>query len=349
MNCALNPNANNSGLIIRCALFPQALLTFALKTDHSTSVPLDIIVTNLAVQLAALYLVFSAYLDDAIDIPHSVITSYFVCMLSACRNSSFDFSTEYLQSIKGRQTLLWLWATDMVFRPIMLAFNYSVWVTFRNVQTGRLCPKGSGSIFFFGLFDVSVESRVTLAALIICGLVAGEVLRYVGEITRCQLLGHRLRDLVDELVFDSRAWCISRITAARFPPNWKCICWWTLRVSFCYSVLLCLLVLISVEKTASVNNFGSMDGPWGFGQVFFMLDTLILCIFVCARHHLCGTPSFYFLSALISLVRVPPFLRRLFCGAVSIGLSGALVWWGAILVGITDPANRRMRSNQRMR
>jgi hypothetical protein len=207
-----------------------------------------------------------------------------------------DFSAEYLQSNKGRQTLPWLWTMDMVFRPIMLAFNYSVWVTFRNVQTGNLCPRGSGSIFLFGLFDVSVKSGVTLAALIICGLdVVGEVLRYVGEITRCQLLAHRPRDLVDELVFDSRVWWISRIMAARFRPNWKWICWWTLRVSFLYSILLCLLLLISVEKTVSVNEFGSMEG-WGFGQMFVMLDTLALFIFVCCRRHLRGTSIITFVG-----------------------------------------------------
>jgi hypothetical protein len=291
MNCALNPNADIAGLTVRCALYIQALLTFALKTDHSTSLPLDVIVTNLAVQIAALYLVVSVYLADTIDIPHSVIASYFLFMLSACRNTSFDFSAEYLQSSKGCQTLLWLWATDMVFRPLLLAFNYSVWITFRHVQTGRLCPRGSGSVFLFGSFDVSVESGVTLAALIICGLdVVGEVLRYVGEITRCQFLGHRPRDLVDELVFDSRVWWISRIMVSRFPPNWRTICWWTLRISFCHSAVICLLVLISVEKTVSANNFGSMEGAWGFGQVLVVLDTLALFVFVCCRSHLRGTP-----------------------------------------------------------
>jgi hypothetical protein len=112
MNCALNLNANISGVGIRCAIYLQALLTFALKTDNSTSHPVDIIVTNLSIQLTALYSISSTYLDDTIDI----IASYFVfILLSACRTSSFDFSSEYLQSSKGRQTLLWLWATDMVF------------------------------------------------------------------------------------------------------------------------------------------------------------------------------------------------------------------------------------------
>ena len=99
-----------------------------------------------------------------------MMASYLVFMLSACRNSSFDFSAEFLQSRKSRQTLLCLWATDMVFRPLMLAFNYSVWVTFQDMQTGRLCPRDSGSIFMFGVFDVSVESGAILAAVIICGL-----------------------------------------------------------------------------------------------------------------------------------------------------------------------------------
>ena len=331
MNCALHPNANISGSPIRGALYLQALLTFALKTDHSTSLPLDILVTNLAVQLTALYLIIAAYLDETIDIPHSVIASYFVFMLSACRNSSFDFSAEFLQSRKGRQTLLCLWATDMVFRPLMLAFNYSIWVTFRNMQTGRLCPRGSGSIFMFGVFDVSVENGATLAALIICGVdVVGEVLRYMGEITRCQVLGHRPRDLVDELVFDSRVWWISTIMAVRFPPNWNRICWYAVRVSYCYSVVLCLWLLISVEKTISVNQFGGTDGVWGLGQVFVILDTLALVIFVSCRKHLRGMDRHW--SSLTSLVRVPPFLRRLFCGTISIGLSVVVVWWGAILI-----------------
>jgi hypothetical protein len=211
MNCALNPKVNISGLGI-CL---QALLTFGLKTDHSTSLPLDIIVTNLVVQLAALYLIISIYLDDTIDIPHSVIASYFIFMLSASRNNSFDFPAKFLQSIKGR-----LWATDMVFRPIMLASNFSVLLICRHVQTGQLCP--------------------------------------------------------------------ARIMAARFPSNWKRICWWALRVSFCYSAVLCLLILISVEKTVSANNFGTMDRAWGFGQIFVMLDTLTLFIFVRRGPHLRG-------------------------------------------------------------
>jgi hypothetical protein len=87
----------------------------------------------------------------------------------------------------------------------MLAFNYSMWARFRHVQTAMLCPRGSGSVFIFGQVDVSVESWVTRAAMIICGLDVGcEVLKYVGEITRSQFLGRRPTDSVDESVFDSR-------------------------------------------------------------------------------------------------------------------------------------------------
>ena len=126
VNCALNPNPDISGIGVRCALYIQAFLTLALKADNSSSMPLDIILMNLGTEVAAVGLILSAYNDVTIDIPHSFMVTYFVSMLSSCRNTPFDFSWEFLQAKKGRQTIPWLWVMDFVFRPIMLAFNSSV-------------------------------------------------------------------------------------------------------------------------------------------------------------------------------------------------------------------------------
>ena len=137
----------------------------------------------------------------------------------------------------------------------------------------------------------------------------------MGEITYCQVLGHRPRHLVDEVIFDSRVWWISTIMAAQFLPNWNRICRYALRVSYCYSMVLCLWLLCSVEKTISVNQVEGRDGVWGLGQVFVMLDTLTLVIFVSCSKHLHDMDHHW--SSLMSLIRVPPFLRRLVCGVIS--------------------------------
>lgn len=51
-----------------------------------------------------------------------------------------------------------MWIVDLVFRPLMLAYNFSLWNAIRRVQADGLCPGGDERIVFFGDFNASLAN-----------------------------------------------------------------------------------------------------------------------------------------------------------------------------------------------
>jgi hypothetical protein len=288
VNCNLNPNPDISGIGVRTAFYLQAILTFALNTDNSSSKPIDILITNLTLQVAGIALIISAYADSTIDIPHSVIVNYFVVMLSACRNTSFNFSAAFLGDRRGEKTVLLMWIVDLVFRPLMLVYNFSVWNAMRRVQVDGLCSGGDERILFFGDFNASVASMACEVGWTFCLLdIVWEILRYVGEITR-MVVRKRLA-LTGQAVYDSRIWWALYLVTLGRTPAWDQTCQWTSVISRVHSVVTWVFVCISVECMVLLNGYGRAENAWGFGQTFAMADTLVLVILICLRPHLRGT------------------------------------------------------------
>jgi len=145
VNCDPQANTDVSGIGVRTSLYLQALLSILLSLGETTSS--SIIGTNVALQVTTL----SQRTSPDVDVPHTIMVTHYVMMMSMSRVTASDLAFRYLRTKDGLRGVTVLWLMDLVFRPILLVFNLAVWVRIRELQRqGALCQNGSGKWIFFG-------------------------------------------------------------------------------------------------------------------------------------------------------------------------------------------------------
>jgi hypothetical protein len=301
------------------------------------------------VQVAALSLIQAAYFDPSIDIPHTIIVSHFAVMMSACRSTSNSFSIRFLRSRKGIKTVSTVWILDLVFRPILLAFNLVIWSQIRRLQRQDVfCSQGSGQwVFFVTVPEIAVPSATSRAALAFVLLdTIWEALRFIAEIARLGIWfwqkESRLK-MARQIGFDPRIWWVksglSILLKRNLDWDWEVVFVWVPRFTWCYKILTCFYVVWSVERMIWVNGLSGVEAGWTFGQKFALVNMLALSAVVCNHYRVLHTDfetascspfdsnSEFVVPLGHAVLVLPPLL---------VGVFGALYLWLKYFDGVFD-------------
>ena len=284
VNCVTSPNSDVSGIGVRGALYLQAAMMIILSMLKQR--PSDILFSNLSSQTTALALICATYFDPKVDVPHTLVASHFSILFSTCRISSYDILPSTLRSRTAYKISSRLWALDIVFRTILVLFNYHVWSTILAIQKDNpVCPEGFGEWAFWAIkLEVKDPSFATRFAYIytIWDLV-WEGFRYISGASR---YGYHGKDsfnaLKSQIRFDPRYWFLRRMriilcqtsetqTSRSNTPSAGHI--WMSRLQLVRKALFWLYIVVNIELTIRANNLIA-ENQWTFGQIFSIVNMI---------------------------------------------------------------------------
>jgi hypothetical protein len=301
-----------SGIGVRCALYLQAL--FALLLLCAKRSPREIIFANVSLQVTALSLLAGAYFSQQIDVAHTLMVSHFAMMLSACRASSDPVSMMWLKSRQRFPMLSTLLFLDMLFRPIVLAFNWSIWIVIRQLHWRRkyLCNAGAGYWVFIGeantITDETVASSAAFCFVIID--IVWELTRLVAEGARWLKWNWNGENRSPLAAFDARVWWLRGMVGHGREQSGDLI---TDLLIFCdifvYRIWTWIYVIITVERMIVVNNIAAEKGGWTFQLIFAFVNMLALFVVLCFQYW--TWIGFSFLEAVFNqLVNHPVYILK---------------------------------------
>jgi len=297
VNCDPQANTDVSGIGVRTSLYLQALLSILLSLGETTSS--SIIGTNVALQVTTLSLILAAYFDPDVDVPHTIMVTHYVMMMSMSRVTASDLAFHYLRTKDGLHGVTVLWLMDLVFRPMLLVFNLAVWVRIRELQRqAALCDNGSGKWIFFGhVKEISIAdsaSQFAFASVILD--VIWEVVMVIAGITRRWVLMKSSRlAMAKQSGFDPRIWwlrkaCKKLLYLANFSlgpfRDWDLFCSVLSKLSLVFKAFIYAYTVWTVESMVKVNDLVTDEGRWSFGQIFAtasMLGSAFLFLLRCAK------------------------------------------------------------------
>jgi hypothetical protein len=269
VNCDVLANTDVSGIGVRGAFYTQAalsvlILLFGVSAD-------GILLSNLSIQISCSALILSAYLDNSIDVPHTIIASQFAALLSACRITSYDVPP----GPHRLKILSQIWLIDLVCRPLLLAFNFQIWSTILNLQNDpSQCPKGFGVWTLFATIELSRPSHSSTFAFVYCCIdCAWEVFRFLAEIIRtCVTETKDPETIHTQLQHDPRVWFVHQIVRYKDTISRTNQRKWLAHISLLYKSFLTIYTAVVVEATIERNKLTSGENNWSFGQVFALIN-----------------------------------------------------------------------------
>jgi hypothetical protein len=207
-NCAIVPNADVSGIGVRTSFYLQATTLILLSLLPTN--PHELLLSNLSIQIPTLALISSAYFDTAIDVPHTLIASHFAVLFSVSRMNIFQLKTEEMRVRRNARVLSRIVLLDVLFRWILVVFNFGVWGTILRLQENpEICPEGFGLWSFFGSVELRNQSSAVTFAYVYAILdIAWESLRLVIGFLRGWMTDPTIVDDGILLRIDPRAWFI---------------------------------------------------------------------------------------------------------------------------------------------
>ena len=131
VKCEVQPNSDISGIGVRDAFYLQAAIATLLTLFEST--PTQVFLSNISLLGTSFAIIFSAYFDPTIDIPHAIIASQLAYMLSwgRYRFSSFGGLPRRIKNIRMRWAL---WLFERAVNWVLISFNYRLWSFIRTLQ-----------------------------------------------------------------------------------------------------------------------------------------------------------------------------------------------------------------------
>jgi hypothetical protein len=279
VNCVVIPDSDVSGIGVRGAFYTQAILLIFFSVFCKRELrPGDIVLSNLSIQVTSAALIGAAYLDPFIDVPHTLVTSQFAILFSACRITTYDLCKPFPgDPTKGLKFASQAWLLDLVFRTLLLMFNMCVWLTIRRVQNEpSVCPDGFGDWGFFTFsIDVSKPQAVTTFAFAYCIMdILWEGFRVVADMFRSQLdpvEPTRLDEQMStQLVLDPRFWAVQQ-TVRRWNLFMRGGYTWLTYCSGFRKIVILVFIIVSVETTVKLNRLEA-ENHWTYGQIFQMLS-----------------------------------------------------------------------------
>jgi hypothetical protein len=246
--------------------------------------------SNISLELTAIALII-AYFVSTIDVPNTLMVSHFVIMLSACRAPVDVYLVNERERPKAIHKILLL---DVIFRPIVLGFNCSVWIVIRQLQRqSNLCAGGAGNWVFFGKVSGITEAIAQSNAafgFVIMDMVF-ELLRFAAEGARWVVWKRKGQDtklFSDAYKCDARSWWVVWICGKLFgrtPSSVKVVLGvFILCDGLVYRIWTYVYVISTVERMIAVNNFAPQDTAWTFGQVFAMANSFIMFLMFCYEY-----------------------------------------------------------------
>jgi hypothetical protein len=271
VNCEVEANSDVSGIGVRGAFYAQAF--FSILVLLFGIPPEAVLLSNFALQVSSMALIISAWLDNKIDVPHTIIASQFAVLLSACRVTSYDIPT----GPHRLKVMAQIWLLDLVCRPPLLAFNILIWSAIRGLQRDRTqCPEGFGRWIFFSNLDLRQQSPYSTFALVYSWLdCAWEISRFVSEAIRAfwfptdpgpETTASQLQPLQD----DPRFWLLSKIFRYRHRNNPQMK--WFFRLSMAHKIILMAFTITTVELSIQTNRLDTGENNWTFGQTFVLIN-----------------------------------------------------------------------------
>ena len=288
MNCAVTPDSDISGIGVRGAFYTQALFLILLSFFCEKKLrPADIVFSNLSIQVTSAALIGAAYFDPTIDVPHTIITSQFAILFSVCRMTTYDLPKRFLRDpASGMKFASQAWLLDIVFRTLLLTFNYCVWSMILRVQHDpSVCPDGFGEWGFSTVpIDVLRPQAATTFAFVYCLMdIAWEVFRISTEF--CRVLSTENTETFNErvsaqIIVDPRYWAIQRV----LPEIWNAATTrWIVYFSGFRKLMILAFIITSVETTVRVNRLEA-ENHWTYGQIFQMISMFYLLSVLVSRY-----------------------------------------------------------------
>jgi hypothetical protein len=235
----------------------------------------------------------ATYLNS--DLSHAIIASHFAIMMSMCRYTPLDFGREVLQSRTGLKTVTRIWLLDIIFRPILLCFNYRLWSTASKVQmTDASCQSLGKWVLFGKSLEISIPGTSVPFTFVILDI-GWELLRVVGEVLRFWRLRKNEKVTIDRQIgFDSRIWWVNQgyIKARRISNkemeingwDWGFICQWMRRISQLQKAVICGYVTWTIEKMVAIDDIAASEHHWTFGQILAIANMMGMCTILAKRY-----------------------------------------------------------------
>jgi len=166
VNCDVQPNTDVSGIGVRDAFYLQSALAVLLTLFKSTTS--EILLSNISLLGTSFALIFSAYVDPTIDIPHAIIASQLAYMLWWCRYPFASFGGSP-QSMEDARTRWALWIIERVVNCVLKSFNYHLWYFIRTLQQNETeCLDGFGYWALMRSVNLKVSTSLSTFAYVWC-------------------------------------------------------------------------------------------------------------------------------------------------------------------------------------
>jgi hypothetical protein len=294
VNCAAQGNPDVSGIVVRISVYLQSLFSILLGFRENSS--REVILANIALQGSSLSMIAATYFDSEIDVAHSIIASHVAVMMSICRSTALDFGRDSLQSRAGLKTVTRIWLLDIIFRSILLCFNYCLWEMVGKIQMeDSLCQDMGKWVFLGKTLEVSTRGTNNVPGTLALLDIAWESLRVVGELMRLWALRKEEKvTIARQIGFDSRIWWVNQAyTKARHVFNgdidykgwdWELVCRWVRRASQLQKVIFYAYVIWTVEKTVAVNGLAADEVYWTLGHIFAVANMLVMFSVLATRY-----------------------------------------------------------------
>jgi hypothetical protein len=291
INCDPRPNPGVSSLTIRISFYLQCLFAIILALGQTSS--RDIVLTNIMLQTSSLTAMAATYLNS--DISHAIIASHFAIVMSMCRNTPLDFGREFLQSRTGLKTVTRIWLLDILFRPILLCFNYHLWSTVSEVQMKDTTCQSLGKWVLFGKsLEISMPGTSIPFTFVILDI-GWEILRVVGEVLRFWRLRKIAKiTIARQIGFDSRIWWVNqgyikarRVFNKEMEVNgwdWGFICRGMTRISQLQKAVICGYVIWTTETMVALDGVAASEHDWASGQILAIANMLGMCSILAKRY-----------------------------------------------------------------
>jgi hypothetical protein len=286
VNCGPRGNPDVAGLVVRISLYLQGLFSIILGFRENSS--REVLFASISLQAASLRMIVATYFDSTIDVPHSIIAGHFAVMMSICRSTPIDFGRDFLQSKAGLKTVTRIWLLDIVFRSILLCFDYRLWEMVGKIKMENSSCQSMGKWVFLGkTLEVGTRGMSSIPLAFAVLDIVWALLRVVGELMRLWTLRQEKYVTISrQIAFDSRIWWVNQAyIKARHVFNgnidykgwdWRLVCRWMRRISQLQRVIFCAYVAWTVEKMVVMNGLASEGAPWTFGQIFAIANVVVM-------------------------------------------------------------------------
>jgi len=356
VTCAIVTDSDISDGCVMASFWLQSFFLLILTVYDLE--PSEVLLANLSIQVLWTASIGYTVFSPIIDVPNTIIASLFSVMFSLFRITSYNVPILQLRSKRALQLTSQIYILDMVFRLLIVWFNYAAWLSILRLQkNAELCRDGLGKgAIFTTIVDMTVETWASKLAFTYSVLdLAWEVSRYVAEFARAWILEHRSRcnngspytalSPEQQLVLDPRIWVLRHMFSFSSPemeiegdPVLTARRVRLRRIMFGLPKFLALIFITVTIENIVIENGLRKQKHESVAQFMALVNSLSLMYVATARsiwefrrlgllHQMCQEAPL--------LIFIPVFVRWIFFlwgRANELGHGAALIWSWVIIV-----------------